>query len=190
MVGIPADRASAFPHELSGGMRQRAALALALACGARLLVCDEPTTAVDMVVQKQLLARLLELREQLGFAVVFVTHDLALLLEFADRIAVMYAGELVEIGTPAELYERPLHPYTQGLRDAFPPLSEPLQQREGIPGSPPHLAHLPSGCSFHPRCPRAMDRCVSDAPELRTEDGRLVACHLYDDTATIGVRHD
>lgn len=179
MVGIAPDRAAAFPHELSGGMRQRVAIALALACGARLLICDEPTTAVDVVVQKQILANLLELRDRLGFAVIFVTHDLALLLEFADRIAVMYAGKLVELATPADLYERPMHPYTVGLRDAFPSLSEPLKHRMGISGMPPHLAQLPTGCAFHPRCPLAFDLCSTTEPELGMREGRPVACHLF-----------
>lgn len=181
MVGISGDRAAAFPHELSGGMRQRAAIALALACSAELLVCDEPTTAVDVVVQRQILSNVLSLREQLGFAVVFVTHDLSLLLEFADRIAVMYAGRLVEVATPAELYDAPLHPYTAGLRESFPSLSEPMRKMTGIPGAPPDLANLPGGCAFHPRCPKAFDPCPTDIPLPRLVEDRRVACHLFEE---------
>lgn len=188
LVGIAPDRARAFPHELSGGMRQRVAIALALACGARLLICDEPTTAVDVVVQQQILENLLQLRDRFGFAVIFVTHDLGLMLEFADRIAVMYAGRIVEIATPDELYRSPMHPYSTGLRDAFPSLTQPLQRRTGIPGMPPHLSALPSGCSFHPRCPRAFEPCDTDEPAFVLREGRPVACHLYPIDALEAVR--
>lgn len=178
LVGISADRARSFPHELSGGMRQRATIALALACRPELVVMDEPTTAVDVVMQRQILAQVLRLRRELGFAVVFVTHDLSLLLELADRIAVMYAGRIVELAASREIYRSPLHPYTQGLRDSFPPLHAPIQRLEGIPGTPPDLRLLPAGCPFAPRCAHAFDRCRSELPQLTPHGERSVACHL------------
>jgi peptide/nickel transport system ATP-binding protein len=179
MVGISADRARGYPHELSGGMRQRAAIALALACRPDLVVMDEPTTAVDVVMQRQILAQVLRLRGELGFAVVFVTHDLSLLLEVADRIAIMYAGRIVEIGTARALYTDPKHPYTRGLRDSFPPLHAPLRPLTGIPGSPPDLRRPPPGCAFHPRCPKRIDGCQHTTPELLAVGGHEVACLLY-----------
>ncbi|MEV6965316.1 ABC transporter ATP-binding protein [Hamadaea sp. NPDC051192] len=177
MVGIPADRVRSFPHEMSGGMRQRATIALALACGADLVVMDEPTTAVDVVMQRQILSQVLRLQDELDFAVVFVTHDLALLLDFADRVAVMYAGRIVETGTADQIRSQPKHPYTRALRDSFPPLHGPRVRREGIAGAPADLRRLPDGCAFHPRCPHAMPACVTDRPELSGMDGQ-VACHL------------
>ncbi|NGN64241.1 ABC transporter ATP-binding protein [Streptomyces sp. A7024] len=177
MVGISGDRVRDYPHQLSGGMRQRAAIALALACRPQLVVMDEPTTAVDVVMQRQILAQVLRLRRELGFAVVFVTHDLSLLLELADRIAVMYAGRIVELGSAAELYRAPRHPYTQGLRDSFPPLHAPLRPLSGIPGSPPDLRRPPSGCAFHPRCARRIEGCDARLPLLEAVgDGHQAAC--------------
>ncbi|MEO3802986.1 ABC transporter ATP-binding protein [Nonomuraea sp. B1E8] len=179
MVGISADRVRGYPHQLSGGMRQRAAIALALACRPDLVVMDEPTTAVDVVMQRQILSQVLRLRDELGFAVVFVTHDLSLLLEVADRIAIMYAGRIVEIGTARALYTDPKHPYTQGLRDSFPPLHAPLRPLTGIPGSPPDLRRPPPGCAFHPRCPERFDGCDATLPALVPAAGHEVACLLY-----------
>ncbi|GAA1573347.1 ABC transporter ATP-binding protein [Kribbella hippodromi] len=179
MVGISADRVRSYPHELSGGMRQRASIALALACGPELVVMDEPTTAVDVVMQRQILAQVLRLRRELGFAVVFVTHDLSLLLELADRIAIMYGGRIVEIGTAESLYGKPRHPYTRGLRDSFPPLRSPLRKLSGIPGSPPDLRDPPPGCAFHPRCPDRFDGCDQQRPDLLTIEEHAVACRLY-----------
>ncbi|WP_432164746.1 ABC transporter ATP-binding protein [Streptomyces sp. bgisy031] len=185
MVGIAPERARSYPHELSGGMRQRALIALALACDPELVVMDEPTTAVDVVMQRQILAQILRLQKELGFAVVFVTHDLSLLMELADRIAIMYAGRIVEIGPPQQLYSDPKHPYTQGLRDAFPPLHAPLSQLSGIPGSPPDLRNPPPGCAFHPRCARRMDVCDTALPVLQqisSQAERQVACLLHEPT--------
>ena len=179
MVGISADRARGYPHEMSGGMRQRATIALALACRPELVVMDEPTTAVDVVMQRQILAQVLRLREELGFAVVFVTHDLSLLLELADRIAIMYAGRVVEIGSAESIYRAPRHPYTRGLRDSFPPLSAPLRTLSGIPGSPPDLRRPPSGCPFHPRCADRFTGCGEHLPVLTDVAGGQVACHLH-----------
>ncbi|MFC5799943.1 ABC transporter ATP-binding protein [Streptomyces formicae] len=179
MVGIPGDRARAYPFELSGGMRQRATIALALACRPDLVVMDEPTTAVDVVMQRQILAQLLALREELGFAVVFVTHDLSLLLEIADRIAIMYAGRIVEIGSARELCREPRHPYTKGLRDSFPPLRAPRTRLDGIPGAPPDLRNPPPGCAFHPRCPRRFEGCDDQTPQLLSIGTGRVACRLH-----------
>ena len=189
LVGISADGVRDYPHQLSGGMRQRAAIALALACGPELVVMDEPTTAVDVVMQRQILAQVLRLRRELGFAVVFVTHDLSLLLELADRIAVMYAGRIVEVGEAAALYSAPKHPYTQGLRDSFPPLRAPLRTLQGIPGTPPDLRLLPAGCPFHPRCARRKDGCAERLPALLPvgpEPGHEAACLLHQTGSTAG----
>lgn len=191
MVGISEDRARSYPHELSGGMRQRATIALALACQPQLVVMDEPTTAVDVVMQRQILSQILRLRDELGFAVIFVTHDLSLLLELADRVAIMYAGRVVETGSAEDLYLNPKHPYTKGLRDSFPPLREPLRPLLGIPGSPPDLRRLPEGCAFHPRCTQKLDVCTDSVPELRATGGQQsVACRLYDGDKKTSTRRE
>ncbi|MGJ6981077.1 ABC transporter ATP-binding protein [Aestuariimicrobium soli] len=177
MVGIAPDYATAYPHQLSGGMRQRALIALSLACDPDIVVMDEPTTAVDVVMQRTILDQLMALQERLGFAIIMVTHDLSLLLEISDRIAIMYGGRVVEVGSAAEIYASPRHPYTQGLRNAFPPLSEPVRRLSGIPGTPPNLLKLPQGCAFAPRCPRAEDDCRATRPELEPVGrGGLAAC--------------
>jgi peptide/nickel transport system ATP-binding protein len=179
-VGVSADRLGSYPHELSGGMRQRAMIAMALALRPQLIVMDEPTTALDVVTQRQILDELSVLREQFGFAMAFITHDLSLLLETADTIAVMYAGRLAEYAGAEEIYREPAHPYTAGLLRSFPPLSGPRQTLAGIPGSPPSLRGLPPGCPFAPRCPRATATCTEITPVLSPPPGlpdRLVACH-------------
>jgi peptide/nickel transport system ATP-binding protein len=177
LVGLPAARLSAFPHQLSGGMRQRVVIAIALALAPPLLILDEPTTALDVLVQRDLLETLAELRQRLGFAVLFITHDLALLLEMATRIAVLYAGRLVEAAPAQELLKTPRHPYTRGLLRSFPSLSSGILP-EGIGGAPPDLAAPPTGCRFHPRCPEAEPLCAREAPPLRVlTEGRLCACH-------------
>ncbi|MFI5678148.1 ABC transporter ATP-binding protein [Streptomyces cellulosae] len=188
LVGLTPLQAGRYPHELSGGTRQRATIALALACGADLVVMDEPTTAVDVVMQRQILANVLRLRAQLGFAVVFVTHDLSLLVELADCIAIMYAGRIVEIGSAFDIYHHPKHPYTEGLRASFPPLREPVRRLSGIPGSPPDLRQPPPGCAFHPRCPRRFERCDGTVPDLRPVGGQSVACLLYGEGERAGSR--
>jgi len=176
MVGIPASRIGSYPHELSGGMRQRATIALALLCEPDLVVMDEPTTAVDVVMQRQILKQIVRLQRRLGFAVVFITHDLSLLLEIADRIAVMYGGRIVEIGPARDLHRDARHPYTRGLRDSFPPLRGEIRPLHGIPGTPVDLRNPPPGCSFAPRCPLATPECDAAPPDLRTVDGHDVAC--------------
>ena len=159
LVGIPRSRLRAYPHELSGGMRQRVMIAMALATDPEVVIMDEPTTALDVVVQRDILSQIVELKEQLGFAVLFITHDLSLLLELADRIAVMYAGQLLEVGTAREILREPAHPYTKGLLNSFPSLHGPRRELAGIPGSPPDLRSLSPGCPFLPRCSFSTDAC-------------------------------
>ena len=184
LVGIDPSRLRAYPHELSGGMRQRVVIAMALALNPELLVMDEPTTALDVVVQREILREIEVLQRELGFAVLFITHDLSLLVEFSDRIAIMYAGKLVELASARELFDGPLHPYTVGLMQSFPPLSGERLRLTGIPGSPPDLRDPPSGCRFHPRCPRAERRCATEEPRLAASaDGRLAACHFPGEVA-------
>jgi peptide/nickel transport system ATP-binding protein len=185
LVGIDRRRARAYPHELSGGMRQRVIIAMALALNPELVIMDEPTTALDVVVQREILQQVDSLKRDLGFAVLFITHDLSLLIELADTIAIMYAGEIVERAPAERLHRNPLHPYTRGLMESFPPLTGPRQRLVGIGGSPPDLASPPSGCRFHPRCPLCVpggpeyQRQTNERPVLRElEPGHFVACHL------------
>ncbi|MFC7620879.1 ABC transporter ATP-binding protein [Microlunatus sp. GCM10028923] len=183
MVGIAPDYMNHYPHQLSGGMQQRSLIALAMACDPELVVMDEPTTAVDVVMQRRILNQVLRLQRRLGFAVIFVTHDLSLLLEIADRIAIMYGGRIVEVGTAERVYRSPRHPYTRGLRDSFPPLTEPVRRLTGIAGSPPNLLQLPAGCAFQPRCPARIDRCAVERPEPTDLGDGTVACHVAVDDA-------
>ncbi|HLI70720.1 MAG TPA: ABC transporter ATP-binding protein [Ktedonobacteraceae bacterium] len=187
LVGIASDRLKSYPHELSGGMRQRVVIAIALALNPELIVMDEPTTALDVVVQREILELISSLCRELSTALIFITHDLSLLLELADKVAIMYAGKMVEKATSKDLYLRPTHPYSYGLLNSFPNLHGPRRNMGGIPGSPPDLRAVPSGCAFHPRCPMAFGPCRSVAPPLKQarlgesgEDAQLVACHLYD----------
>lgn len=180
LVGIEPGRLDAYPHQLSGGMRQRAVIAIALTLAPPLLVLDEPTTALDVVVQKDILQQIVRLKEELGFSILFITHDLSLLVEFSDHIAIMYAGEIVEKAPARELFERPLHPYTLGLMNSFPSISGEKKKLTGIPGSPPDLVDPPTGCRFHPRCPRVMPICSQVVPLTRTiSTEHTVACHLF-----------
>jgi peptide/nickel transport system ATP-binding protein len=160
LVGIARDRLKSYPHELSGGMRQRVMIAMALAVDPEIVIMDEPTTALDVVVQREILSQIVELKERLGFSVLFITHDLSLLLEVADRIAIMYAGQLVELGSAQGVHRRPAHPYTRGLLNSFPSLHGPRRELAGIPGSPPDLRGLPPGCPFAARCAFARDACA------------------------------
>ncbi|MEZ0090254.1 ABC transporter ATP-binding protein [Streptacidiphilus sp. EB129] len=189
MVGISPDRLRSYPHELSGGMRQRVMIAMALALEPQVVIMDEPTTALDVVTQREILEELMLLRERLGFAVVFITHDLSLLIELADSIAIMYAGRIVERAGAGQLFHTPRHPYSLGLLQSFPALHGERVRMEGIPGSPPTLTALPGGCAFHPRCRYAMDRCHSEQPALLSPhdepigaQDRVAACWLQDGT--------
>ncbi len=186
MVGMNADRLRSYPHELSGGMRQRAMIAMALALEPQVMILDEPTTALDVVTQREILEELMGLRDRLGFAALFITHDLSLLVEIADDIAVMYAGRMMERAPANALFRAPRLPYTHGLLHCFPPLHGKRVPMEGIPGSPPDLRDLPSGCAFHPRCKWAFDRCKQEVPLLQPISGanREVACWLHRDGAT------
>jgi oligopeptide/dipeptide ABC transporter ATP-binding protein len=160
LVGIPRSRLRSYPHELSGGMRQRVMIAMALATEPEVVIMDEPTTALDVVVQRDILAQIVELKEHLGFSILFITHDLSLLLELADRIAVMYAGQLLELATAGEIHHEAAHPYTKGLLNSFPSLRGPRRELSGIPGSPPDLRHPPPGCPFLPRCAYGTAACT------------------------------
>jgi peptide/nickel transport system ATP-binding protein len=186
MVGMNPDRLRSYPHELSGGMRQRAMIAMALALEPQVLILDEPTTALDVVTQREILEELMGLRDRLGFAALFITHDLSLLVELADEIAVMYAGRLVEAAPAVALFRAPRHPYTHGLLNCFPPMHGEREPMTGIPGSPPDLRAIPSGCAFHPRCPWVMDRCTVDVPVLeQVGSHRQAACWLHQPGGTV-----
>lgn len=179
MVGLPEPerRMRAYPHELSGGMQQRAMIAMALACRPRLLVADEPTTALDVTIQAQILELLAALQAELGMAVLLITHNLGLVADRAHFVNVMYAGRIVERGPTADVLGRPAHPYTQGLLAAVPRLAGAAERMTGIPGGVPHPARLPEGCKFAPRCPRAQDRCRAVEPELAEAGrGRMARC--------------
>jgi peptide/nickel transport system ATP-binding protein len=185
MVGISPDHLGHYPHQLSGGMRQRVMIAMALALEPAIVIMDEPTTALDVVTQREILQELADLQRQLSFAVLFITHDLSLLVELADSIAVMYAGRLVEQAAATDLYRAPRHPYTLGLLRSFPPLHGARKPLSGIPGSPPDLRTPLSGCPFHPRCGFAMDICRQQVPPaipLGRAGTRSAVCWLQDGT--------
>lgn len=179
LVGIPADRLASYPHQLSGGMRQRVGIAIALALEPALVILDEPTTALDVIVEGEILRQLLELRRRFGFSVVFITHDLTRMLQVCDRVAIFYSGRLVEVAPAAALRARPLHPYARGLLRAFPSVHGSDAELASIPGAPPSLRSPPPGCRFHPRCAEAVERCRTEEPALLAAgDRRAVACHL------------
>jgi peptide/nickel transport system ATP-binding protein len=184
LVGISPDRLRSYPHQLSGGMRQRVMIALSLALQPRLLIMDEPTTALDVVIQREILDELMDLKERLGFSVLFITHDLSLLIEIADTIAVMYAGRLVEKAPAKALFNAPRHPYTYGLTRSFPSLHGEKRAMSGIEGSPPDLRLLPVGCPFRPRCAWSMDKCAEAMPPMidvsDAAGRREVLCYLHD----------
>jgi oligopeptide/dipeptide ABC transporter ATP-binding protein len=166
LVGIDPVHLKSYPHQLSGGMRQRAMIAMALLFTPDLVMMDEPTSALDVVAQRSLMVQIKELQRRLGFAVIFVTHDMSLVSHFSDQLLVMYAGQVVEAGPTRTVFDQPTHPYSQGLLDAFPAVRGPRVELIGIPGSPPNLADLPSGCRFHARCPVVQDRCLTLEPDL------------------------
>jgi oligopeptide/dipeptide ABC transporter ATP-binding protein len=179
LVGIPKKRGAAYPHELSGGMRQRAMIAMALACDPAIVIGDEPTTALDVMVQAQILALLEDLRHKLGLSLILITHDLSVIAETCDRVLIMYAGRVAEEGTVDEVFRLPRHPYTQKLLAAFPNIRADRRTLDVIPGSPPDLRHPPPGCRFAPRCPFAMEVCTEVVPPEVTFGQVRVACHLY-----------
>jgi peptide/nickel transport system ATP-binding protein len=179
LVGIDAAHLHSYPHQLSGGMRQRAMIAMALLFTPQLVIMDEPTSALDVVAQKSLMIKIKDLQRSLGFAVIFVTHDMSLVHRYSDRVLVMYAGQIAETDRTAEVFKRPLHPYTRGLLNAFPSVTGPRRELVGIRGAPPDLARPPSGCRFHPRCPEVMPACLSHEPELYRVEGAQVRCLLY-----------
>ncbi|MCG6201103.1 ABC transporter ATP-binding protein [Psychromonas antarctica] len=180
VVGIHGDRLSSFPHQLSGGMRQRVVIAIALALEPKLIIMDEPTTALDVVVEREILNELYDLKEKFGFSILFISHDLSLMGEIADRIGIMYAGNLIEIGDAKTVFNNPSHPYTKGLLASFPTIHGPKERLYGIPGDPVNLLNLPTGCNFQKRCNDCMDICKKDDPilaELNVD--YKVACHKF-----------
>jgi oligopeptide/dipeptide ABC transporter ATP-binding protein len=176
MVGIDPVHLRSYPHQLSGGMRQRSMIAMAMLFTPDLVIMDEPTSALDVVAQRSLMVQIKELQERFGFAVIFVTHDMSLISHFSDRLMVMYAGQVDELGATRTIFDRPRHPYTQGLLEAFPSIRGPRVPLNGIPGNPPDLSAIPTGCRFHPRCPYALERCAEVEPDLYPLDDELVRC--------------
>jgi len=180
MVGVDPSRANNYPHEFSGGMRQRALIAMSIACNPKLLIADEPGTALDVIVQAQVLKLLRELKSKLNLAMILITHDLSIIAETCEKTAIMYAGKMAEYGDIVTIFKDPLHPYTQGLIGAFPSIKAARTRMVSIPGLPPDLLDPPSGCRFHPRCPYAMDVCKKKEPPLEkiSKQERYVSCYL------------
>jgi peptide/nickel transport system ATP-binding protein len=189
LVGIDAAHLGSYPHQLSGGMRQRAMIAMALLFTPQLVIMDEPTSALDVVAQRSLMSKVKDLQQRLGFAVIFVTHDMSVVSRYSDRVMVMYAGQVAEEAPTEAIFERPLHPYTRGLMNAFPSVRGPRRELVGIPGSPPDLARPPSGCRFHPRCPEVMPQCLTREPDLYTIEDAEVRCLLYAEQTQEAVSH-
>ncbi len=187
-VGLPPRRLRDYPHELSGGQKQRVMIAMALACSPTLVIADEPTTALDVMVQAQVLQLLKDLQRELGLAMLFITHDLSVLVEVCDRLAIMYAGRIVEEGPSVAVFEEPAHPYTRALAAAFPAIGDPRFRRapSGLGGDPPQPDSVPAGCSFHPRCPLAFEECPTVIPDLyEAGAGRRAACLLVPKEAKV-----
>jgi peptide/nickel transport system ATP-binding protein len=184
LVGLPANRGAAYPHQISGGQKQRVMIAMALACRPKLIIADEPTTALDVMVQAQVLSVLTDLVSELGLGLMLISHDLSVLGTTCDRVMVMYAGKVVEVGPAASLFDHPLHPYGGALAAAFPRIGDPVARFApvGLPGDPPDPSALPDGCAFHPRCALATDLCRTTDPPLETSGDRAVACHHADES--------
>lgn len=178
IVEVPIAKLDSYPHQLSGGQRQRAVIALALVLQPQLIIMDEPTTALDVVAQREIIALIRKLQRELGFAVLLITHDLSLLLEVADDVVVMYGGRIMESGPSSELLRDARHPYSRALIQSFPPLHGPMKRHEGIPGSPPDMQNPPPGCPFAERCASAIDVCSEKAPTLVSWRERQIACHV------------
>jgi len=180
LVGVGAERLDRYPHELSGGMKQRSVIAMALACNPRLIIADEPTTALDVIVQAQVMRVIKELQKKLKLSMIIISHDLSLIAETSNQVAIMYAGRIVEYGDVATVYKKSLHPYTEKLIGAFPSILGPKRELSTIHGFPPDLINPPPGCRFHPRCPYAKEKCRKEEPKLTEIDKKhYVACHLY-----------
>lgn len=180
IVDIHASRLSDYPHQFSGGMRQRLVIAIALALNPKMIIMDEPTTALDVVVQREILQKIYALKEEFGFSILFITHDLSLMVEFTDRIGIMYAGQLIEVAPAKEILKNPYHPYTEGLANSFPPLTGPKTRLTGIPGNPLNLLEIPQGCRFQSRCSKTKDRCFNVLNTLtQVEATRFTNCHLF-----------
>jgi len=183
LVDIHASRMESYPHQLSGGMRQRVVIAIALILRPKLIIMDEPTTALDVVVEREIMNQLYDLKKEFGFAILFISHDLALMGEITDRIGVMYGGKMIELGASTDLITSPKHPYTRGLLKSFPTIFGPKTRLEGIPGNPLNLLEVPNGCYFQSRCTECVDQCISQMPALKRLSGdapRMVACHLIE----------
>ncbi len=179
LVGINPNRVSDYPHEFSGGMKQRAIIAMSLACNPDLVIADEPVTALDVIVQAQILELIRNLREKLGLSLIMITHDLSVIADTCNKAAIMYAGKIVESADSVTIFKQPEHPYTQGLIANFPSISGEKKDFEPISGSPPNLISPPTGCRFHPRCPYVEEKCREEEPEIvETKRGHIVACHL------------
>jgi len=182
MVGVDPSRAKNYPHEFSGGMKQRAMIAMALSCNPRLVIADEPTTALDVIVQKQVLDLMKELQKKLKLSIMLISHDLSVIAQMCDSVAIMYAGKIVEYADAISLFKEPQHPYSKGLINSFPNILNPGKKPESIPGQPPSLINPPPGCRFHPRCPFATDKCRKVEPHLvNIGNKHFVACHLIGD---------
>ncbi|MGD8565972.1 MAG: ABC transporter ATP-binding protein [Candidatus Bathyarchaeota archaeon] len=180
LVGVGAEKVDRYPHELSGGMKQRSVIAMALACNPSLIIADEPTTALDVIVQTQVMKVIQELQEKLNLSMLMISHDLSLIAETCTEVAIMYAGNLVEYSDATSIFKKPLHPYTQRLVGAFPSILGEKMELTTIPGFPPDLISPPSGCRFHPRCPHVMDVCKKEVPALKNVGSKnhQAACHL------------
>jgi len=179
-VGLPSEFLDKYPHELSGGQRQRALISMALAMNPELIIADEPTTALDVTVQAKVLLVLKNLVKKAGIPMIYITHDIALAMHIADAIAIMYAGQVVELSDKYDVFENPLHPYTKALLKSIPRIDSDVEELYVIEGEPPSPDNFPKGCRFHPRCPLAFDKCKSKMPEVASLNGRLVRCHLYE----------
>ena len=185
LVGIDPVHLHSYPHQLSGGMRQRAMIAMALLFTPQIVLMDEPTSALDVVAQQSLMRKVKDLQQTLGFAVIFVTHDMSVVSRYSDRMLVMYAGQIAEAARTEAIFSQPLHPYTRGLMNAFPSVTGPRRELSGIPGAPPDLARPPGGCRFHPRCPEMMPECTTREPEVYPVVDAEVRCLLYAETPKV-----
>jgi len=181
MVGIPPSRKGDYPHQFSGGMKQRVMIAIAIACNPDLLIADEPTTALDVTIQAQVIKMMRGLQRELGSSVLLITHDLGIVANFCDTVAIMYAGEIVEHGTLEDLFDksRPHHPYTHGLFGSLPSITDRTARLSPIVGLTPHPAELPAGCKFHPRCPKCMEVCKTEEPPVHVDGSHMIQCHLF-----------